>query len=117
MRDKNDKVVNRKVCGNGHLVGYSDIHIKLHQLFWTMPRLRTESNNVIVNVFWTNFDGLTELMVLPNWPWYTSELTSLQRIDREIRNILQPSQHRQKSREAESEVRAKYATGDSTSQL
>jgi len=107
--NKDGKVVNRKVCSDGHFVGYQDIHIKLHTVLHALPYLRTADNNVILTSYWIQFDGFYELLKMPGWVAYTDQLTSMQRIDREIRNILQPSQHRAKSREMEQLVRVKYA--------
>jgi len=95
-------------CGNA--IGYPIIHDNLHTLFVSMPELKTADNNIILLIYWIQFD---EMLAKENnlgvWPRNADEMTSMQRIDREIRNILQPSQVRLKSREMEKEVRANYA--------
>jgi len=95
-------------CGND--IGYLEIHVNLHHLFLSMPELKKADNNIIVIIYWIQFDDmLGKQNNFGVWPRNADEMTSLQRIDREIRNILQPSQVRRKSREMEEEVRAKYA--------
>lgn len=95
-------------CGND--MGYVSIHDNLHTLFLQNSKLTREDNNVILIFYWIHFD---HMLILQNrvglWPTNAGELTSMQRIDREIRNILQPSKTRRKSREMEQEVRANYA--------
>ncbi len=75
-----------------------------------MPELKTSDNNIILIIYWIEFDGmLVKQSNFGVWPRNADEMTSMQRIDREIRNILQPSKERRKSRELEEEVRVKYA--------
>ena len=69
----------------------------------------TESNDVINETYKIVYDDLLRIHNSTNSPRNMGDTTPLQRIDREIRNILQPSRVRRKSREMEQEVRAKYA--------
>ena len=95
-------------CGND--IGYPIIHDNLHTLFLSIPELKQEDNNVILIIYWIQYD---EMLILANrvgvWPRNAGEMTSMQRIDREIRNILQPSKERRKSRELQEQVREEYA--------
>jgi len=94
-------------CGND--MGYADIHANLHTLFSSVPKLRDASQDIIIETYKILFDELLRIHTSTNYPWNMDDTTPLQRIDREIRNILQPSRMRRKSREMEQEVRAKYA--------
>ena len=94
-------------CGND--MGYADIHANLHSLFSKDPRLLIDCNDIIIETYKIVFDDLFRIQNSTNYPRNMGQTTPLQRIDREIRNILQPSQVRRKSRELEQEVRAKYA--------
>lgn len=90
-------------------MGYADIHTNLHSLFSKDPRLLTESNDVINETYKIVFDDLLRIHNSTNYPKNMGQTTPLQRIDREIRNILKPSRVRRRSREMEQEVRVKYA--------
>ena len=91
-------------------MGYPDIHDNLHTLFLLNPELEREDNNVILMFYWIRFDYMLELQNnLGVWPKNAGAMTSMQRIDREIRNILTPSKTRRRARELEQEVRSNYA--------
>lgn len=101
-----------KQCPRCHNdIGYPIIHDNLHTLFLSIPELKQEDNNVILIIYWIQFDDMLRMQNnIGVWPRNAGEMTSMQRIDREIRNILQPSKERRKSREQAEEVRVQYAT-------
>jgi len=111
ITEKKKKV---KYCIQGHRVGSEKIHLNLHLLFTSVPHLMTlEKNkyNVIDHVYWIQYDDLIRLQNADNYPWNMQEVTSIEAIDREVRNIIEPSNHSQRSSEMEKKVRESYATG------
>ncbi len=103
-----------KICDTCHNeIGFVEIHANLHILFTQNKQLVTASNNTITWHYWVNFDGLLDkifALVQAGKQINFDSLTSLQRIDREIRNILHPSRTREKSRKMEAAVHAQYST-------
>jgi len=108
------KLENKKTvryCIQGHRVGSEKIHLNLHTLFTSVPRLLTldkNKYNVIDHIYWIQYDDLLRLQNADNYPWNMEEVTSIEAIDREVRNIIEPSNHSQRSREMEKKVRASY---------
>jgi len=98
-------------CGTcGHDIGYLSIHKNLHTLFTEIETLKIASTNKIVFAYWVKFEDFTSIFNNPQ-NFDPDKFTSLQRIDREIRNILPPSQQRLKLRE---EARDHYALPSTT---
>lgn len=91
-------------CNNK--IGSRKIHENLHLIFDAKPELIVETQNAIVFEYWKTFDQFGTVTLSPN------EITSLQLIDREIRNIIQPSRIRKKARENEAKVRQEYSNSD-----
>lgn len=80
-----------------HEIGYRDIHENLHKMFSEEPDLVTASTNRIVFVYWIKYERLLEAFY--NAEFHPDNFTSLQRIDREIRNMLPGSLVRKEARE------------------